>query len=393
MTPHSSLVIAGLGSVGKAFLRLAGPYLNSFDAVFLVDRRESVLTPYDLPSAGHRVVIGDITEPSFVNRLMANLQQPALFINLCDGIDTVRLRRILSAYPVTYVDAGAGSGPTKNATFSEIMSYTNSACHNGHPHLVCQGINPGMVEIIARRIMREFPVHEQAFDVTVFEHDTLTASLPDGKIAVGWSPRDFVEEMMLLPAFEIRNGRATEPSTPGSLPVRFSLAGALLPFRIVAHEDIWNLSFIGRVQSARFLYGLSEKAMDTLAGNPEEVLKKLEVPGRNIPVFGRDSVAVIVRGITTSHVEGLVWSVDHHEIWHEYGINGVQYQTATSILFSLLLLSRDSFSIKTGTYNSATLPLDDEGWKTVELLFKELGIQWQPLNTEELPVEITPSTK
>lgn len=186
---YRSLVIAGMGSLGHAFLKLAGQVLGRFERVRLTDLRDEALLCHPALMNGFEGLTGDIGDPCFVAGLLDGLPGPILFLNLCADVDSARLRKYLSSHPVAYIDTGASAvSPEQEAGFAATMSYTNQSLHGAYPHLLCQGINPGMVELIARKIMREYPEEERAFDVTVYEIDTLNASLDDGLIAVGWSP-------------------------------------------------------------------------------------------------------------------------------------------------------------------------------------------------------------
>jgi hypothetical protein len=333
--------------------------------------------------------VGDITDPTFVDHLLRDLTKPAVFLNLCSDIDTMKLRLQLSRYPVAYIDSGASGGPPEmRSSFIRTMRYTNSPCNGLYPHLLCQGINPGMVEFIARRIMRDFSTREHVFDVTVFEIDTLTASLYDGKVAVGWSPRDLVEEMMVIPVFEVQKGLPVESATNGSAETCVLWNNQRIPSRIVAHEDIWNLSLLPEVVNARFIYSLKDDVMNALASTPADALKRLMVPEENMPVHGKDTVIVTVRGLVSGLSQSLCWSVDHFEIWQKYGVNGVQYQTGKSILFPIRLLMEGLAGVKGGTYNAATLPITVENWNRIDALLAELGIDWLPLDECHIPIRL-----
>jgi saccharopine dehydrogenase-like NADP-dependent oxidoreductase len=381
---YPSLVIAGIGSVGSGLLRVGASLLPSFNRVILVDRDDGAIKRRR-GLEGYDWMVGDITDPQFLHELLLGLPKPVLFLNLCAGTDTVKLRTHLSGYPVAYLDVGAGAGPPEaSSSLAKTMDYTYTGPSGPLPHVLCQGINPGMVELMARRVMRTFCSEEEGFDVTILEVDTFTAPLDRGKVAVAWSPEDFVEEMMVLPALQVRDGEPVESEGAGSLRIYLPLGNEMAPARLVAHEDIWHLSLLQGVTNARFIYSLRPEVMEVLEGNPGHALGRLIVPGENVPVYGRDTVSVMVRGLTSGITRSMVWSVDHNEVWKRYGINGVQYQTGKSLLFAMRLLMKGLPGVGTGVYNSGTLPLTNGDWRSIHGLLEELDIGWVPVDSHGL---------
>lgn len=76
----------------------------------------------------YRVLAGDIEDRDFLARLLDGAPPPLLFINLCSGIDTVRLRQGLSGLRAAYIDVGASAlPPGAPSSFGDIMAYTNTA--------------------------------------------------------------------------------------------------------------------------------------------------------------------------------------------------------------------------------------------------------------------------
>lgn len=383
--PFASIVIAGLGSVGGAFVKLAGNYLSSFPSVFLVDlegaSRWGQGDPFD-----YRMVRGDVRDEKLLDRLLKEAPAPVLFLNVCSGIDTLRLRRSLSGRVAAYLDVGASALPPEiPASFHNVMTYTSTPLPGPGLHLLCQGLNPGMVELVARRLMGDFFDDKGPFEIVVFERDTLSADLRDGAVPVGWSPSDLLEEMILLPPFEIREGARWEATGNGAAPLFGTWEDRRIQARIVAHEDIWNLGLLKRTKSARFYYSLSDKAMDLFAEGHPGAANRLLVPPREVPLHGRDTIIVTVREIATGRSQSRAWSIDHSQTWQQYGLNGVQYQTATSLLLSVLLVSRGGIAPTAGTYNSTTLPLTPASWDLFDSLLDELAIAWLPVEEKDLP--------
>jgi hypothetical protein len=236
--------------------------------------------------------------------------------------------------------------------------------------------------------MAEFSGREDKFEVLIFERDLLRTPASNGTVPVGWSPKDFVDEIMVSPSFEYRQGRVREGSGQGTHHTQVRWNGDWRSARLVGHEDIWNLARIPAVDTARFLYSLDERVMRVLSTTPEQALAKLQVPAPEEPLAGTDSICVVVRGQASGHIRAMQWQVDHREVWRAFGINGVQYQTAKSILFAVVLLNRSGLGIWQGTHNATTIPIGPDNWSEIEALMQALGIVWEAPPTPEIPVHL-----
>lgn len=377
--PYRSLLLAGVGSVGRAVLRLGAGPLGAFERLVLVDRdaeRLAVATP---PHRATRIC-ADIEDPAVVRDILTWVPTPAIVINLCAGVDTVVLRRALQSCAAAYVDAGASRHPdTGEARFSRMMPYTLQPLHGDFPHLLCQGVNPGLVEVVAQQLMGGVTDARRSFSVVVLEEDLLHSVGCNGRLVSGWSPPDLVEEVMKSPTLQIADGRAVEFEGPGSLEVRLAERMGGGRVRAVAHEDVWNLGRLPAVSHAVFLYRLHDRLMAALRGEPEAVIERLALPTALDRLSGSDTITVAACHLPSGAVRARRWSVDHASAWKE-GLNGVQVQTASGILFALGLLLRSQLGATRGTFTaSAMLDAVADARRLSSRLFAELGIAWQPV--------------
>lgn len=371
-----TLVLAGVGAVGGSLLRLGGDLLDTFGKVILVDvDPDSFL---DFRNFGFTFLQGSVEDGRIIENIANEMAGRGLFVNLCADVDNVRLRRMLGDLETAYVDscAGVGSDPQEQA-LSRIMEYTLTPVASPYPHWLCWGINPGMVEIIARKIIRDCPRSGSAFDVTVFENDQLYSGSFDGRVAVGWCPSALIEEVMLFPSLEIRNGAPVEGGGRGAVRATAFWEGCPVASRIVAHEDIWNMQMLDQVRDACFVYGLHPDVMAVLEGGTAEAEQLLRVPPAGVPVSGLEQVAVKVSELETGWRKTLCWRTDHFRTWREQGMNAVQFQTATSMLLAIRLLQLTRYGTLPGSYCAADLPIDQEDWQQFDLAMSALDIQWQ----------------
>lgn len=191
---------------------------------------------------------------------------------------------------------------------------------------------------------------------------------------------------MSYPSFEVRNGIVVENDGNGHREKMVFCNDRRLRSRVVPHEDIWNLSRLPKVRDARFIYSLNDNLMDLFTGPIDVARERLVVPTESVMVWGHDTVIVTVKGIQSDFSRSMAWSVDHNLIWQQHGINGVQYQTAKSVLFAVTMLTEGFVPQAGSTYNASTMPLNDEGWAKSEEMMKTLGIYWRELEQGDAPV-------
>jgi len=374
---YRSLIIAGIGTIGKSLVTLGVDQFFFFEHIVAVDKDGDCLM--ELENSGITCIAGDITEPQFLKTLMSRIPGPSLFVNLCSGTNNVRIRRNLALYDSAYLDSCASATPDPDEyRFSRLMPYTYTDIAAARPHWLCWGINPGLVEIIARRILADLPENSRSYDVTVYEFDRLENQTASHKTAVGWCPEALVEEVMLSPSLEIVDGRPREDSGIGTRNCFVNWGNRPIPAKIVGHEDIWNLLEIPAVKNGSFYYSLSPAVMDILSmDNAKTARNMLYIPGEKDRIRGLEQVAVQVSEENMKKPKTLVWTEDHAETWKQFGVNAVQYQTAKSLLLAILLLQRTEYGLMPYTLNASTLPIVAHDWPLFDRFMQELDIKWQ----------------
>lgn len=382
---YRTLVIAGLGSIGSGMFRVGGPLRSSFPRVLAVDCRPKHL------SAGEAVdvVTGDVRDGGFLAGLLRGIPHPVLFLNLCAGIDNVRLRQSLAALPVAYLDSCCCAPEGKDEhRFSRMMPYTLTPVESPYPHWVCWGINPGLVELAARKLLRQLSLSPDRAEVAVFEHDGLHTPGDAEMAAAGWCPAYLVEEMLVSPALVVEEGMVLERAQPGGTPALSFWGGESVPCRVVGHEDIWNLGRLLKVRRAFFAYGLHPGVMAVLdRRDPRAALARLRVPSPSIPVSGLERIAVRVSSDPTRVSNTLLWETDHEDVWKRHGVNAAQFQTCLSLRLALHLLQHTRYGRLPGTWCGSTLPMDASDWTDLDHAMAGLGIAWKEADHLNLRLE------
>ena len=373
---YRSIIIAGIGTIGRSLVTLGADQFSFFEHIVAVDKDGDCLK--SLEDSGNTCVTGDITDQQFLNTLMSKISGPSLFVNLCSGTNNVRIRQNLALYDTAYLDscASATQNPDE-CRFSRLMPYTYTEITATRPHWLCWGINPGLVEIITRRILADLPDNSRAYDVAVFEFDRLENKEAFDKAAVGWCPEALVEEVMLSPSLEIVDGRPREDSGAGTRDCFVSWGNRTIPAKIVGHEDIWNLIEVPAVKNGSFFYSLSPSVMKILKMDDAKIARSLlSIPDEKDAIRGLEQVAVQVNAETLEKPKTLVWTEDHAETWKQFGVNAVQYQTAKSLLLAILLLQRTDYGLMPLAFNASNLPIESHHWPLFDRLMQELDIKW-----------------
>lgn len=373
---YRSLIIAGIGTIGKSLVMLGGPQLSLFEHIFAIDKDADSLLP--LRNSNIICRAGDICDPLFLDTFMSGVPAPSLLVNLCSGTNNVRIRNKLALHPAAYLDSCASTtGDPDESRFTRLMAYTYSKIDTSYPHWLCWGINPGLVEIITRKILMDLPESHRTYDVTVYEFDRLTNRQDTDRAAVGWCPEALVEEVMLAPTMEIIDGMPREDSVMGSRDSMINWGDQNIPAKLVGHEDIWNLAEIPAVKNGRFFYSLSRVVMDIL--NMEDAKKArsmLYIPSQGDAIAGLEQVAVQVSEKNMTEPKTMIWTEDHEETWKKFGVNAVQYQTAKSLLLAIMLLQRTEYGLLPLSLNASNLPILSHDWPIFDRFMRELDIKW-----------------
>lgn len=372
-----SLIIAGTGTIGTSLVSLGADRFPLFDHIYAVDRNEKNLE--SLQHAGVTCCYGDISDTGFVNTFLGQIPSPSLFVNLCAGTNNVRIRQSLANHDTAYLDSSASmTDDPDECRFSRLMPYTYSSMRTALPHWLCWGINPGLVEIIARRMLTTLPEKKRGYDVTVYEFDRLTGPKNKDRAAVGWCPEALVEEVMLAPTMVIQNGIPLEESSGGTRNCTINWGSQTVPARVVGHEDIWNLTDVPAVKNGRFYYSLSPAVMEILTmDDPKKARDKLYIPRHGHEITGLEQVAVQVDGSTMAAPRTLVWTEDHCLTWKRFGVNAVQYQTAKSLLLAIMLLQCTDYGFLPLACSASNLPISSHEWPLFEQFMEDLDINWQ----------------
>lgn len=223
----------------------------------------------------------------------------------------------------------------------------------GGSHLVGTGMNPGVVNALARAALHTFAArvgvaaNPEALDLHalyVTEEDTTrrTDGNDDaGRFAVTWRPRSCLEELHEPAATYVRHGRPValpHPSTAGWYRARCgdrSIDGLVVP-----HEELVTLGHRFPSLELAFVYRLPPAARRFLAEHPETATLSLGdavgqptarlYPPHTSALAGRDRVGVLLG----SRRFGELWLGYDTPVAHglRFGTNATELQVAAGVL-------------------------------------------------------------
>ena len=282
MEHRNILIIGACGGVGKAFLRMLLSARGRLDKLVLADKQEPWV---DDGGLSFRELNGEFLKTTVD---VEKGWEDYLLLLKTRGIDIVidlsinETRAMLAATDragASYINTGVANRPDEN--FSEVVLdlIRRRTASWSVPHILCGGMNPGIVNMWARRAIATSGVPK---NIVHFEYDT-GETVDGGVPVIAWSRETLLDEIVNDPAGYVEGRNRIRLVSPNPLKNRVSMEEVLrpvmsLPFYprgfLLLHEENITLGQEYDVPS-RFLFSLKTETMDYL----EEVYdSKKEVP-------------------------------------------------------------------------------------------------------------------
>jgi hypothetical protein len=263
------LVIGASGSVARAFLRRLGGQRCHFNKLVLLDKNRRVLSDAHLD---HRRLAY-----TFVRRHLSLPDDDQWFtrflrrhrIRIVVDVSTHATLPILAAADAAGVSYLNTSLNDERLQVGELVEKLHPHRHQPRnaPHILCAGMNPGIVNLLVRHGVEHFGRPRQ---VVHFEYDSSTPV--DGwRPIVTWSKHEFLMETTWNRTGYF-DGRIIRLSRSNAIEHRVPLRPWLAPILkadhyprgfLVLHEENLTLGRVLRVPS-RFIYALHPRTMDHL---------------------------------------------------------------------------------------------------------------------------------
>jgi hypothetical protein len=267
------LIIGACGGVGRALLRMLLTERGRLGRLVLLDRQD--------PGVGDRDNLFQELHRDFLKATVDVDKHPDDYFGLLKtyGIDTVidlsidETRAMLAATDragASYLNAGVANRPGESFSEAVLDLIARKTAAWNASHVLCSGMNPGVVNLWVRRAMEASGVPKS---IVHFEYDT--AEPVKGEMPViAWSKETFLDEIVNDSAGYVEGRNKIGLLGPNPLKNRVSMEEVLRPIMNLAryprgflllHEENITLGQQYDVPS-RFLFSLKTETMDYLEG-------------------------------------------------------------------------------------------------------------------------------
>jgi len=370
------LIIGACGGVGRALLQRLVKEREPVGALLLVDKQEPRVDDQGLP---FQKLNGEFLRTTID---LDNGRDDYLYLLKTHGIDVVidlsvnETRAMLSASDragVSYINTGVANRPGEN--FSEVvldLVHRKNASWNA-PHILCSGMNPGVVNMWVRRAIEDIGVPKS---IVHFEYDTGEA-VNGSMLIIAWSRETLLDEIVNDPAGYVEGRDKIRFLQPNPLKNRVSMKDVLSPIMtlssyprgfLLLHEENITLGQEYDVPS-RFLFSLKNETMDYL----EEVYDKNHEVPLDALALG-DNRKVLLKG------EATVGVCLEYESAREYFFNTTAQGAVPGV-------SGSCRQVAAGLYAALRSVLEDPLKRRVHFVEDLMGTSCERLMMETLPVQ------
>ncbi|OHE79893.1 MAG: hypothetical protein A2107_13955, partial [Verrucomicrobia bacterium GWF2_62_7] len=296
------LILGASGVVARAFLRRLGGWRAHFGRVVLLDKNERVLAD--------RFLEHQRLDYDFVRRRLRFPQDAAYYRQLLrryqidialdvTDMDTLPILEATDAAGVSYVCTALNDGKRSVTELVSLLDATRARKRRA-PHILCSGMNPGVVNIWVWHGVRHYGVPRE---IVHFEYDT-SKPANGWRPTLTWSRRQYLTEVAWDPTGKVVDGKAVVLRT-NALQNREPMHALLRPVMpldsyphgwLVLHEE--NLTLGQRLGvSSKFIYAIDQRTMAHLTRRWRQRgtlhVSDLEIGDNTVaPLDGTDTVGV-----------------------------------------------------------------------------------------------------
>ena len=264
--PPNLLILGASGNVARALLRRLGGRRDHFGRVVLLDKSDRVLEDRYLEHQrlNYEFVRRRLRLPkhqAYYRRLLARLEID-IVLDVTD-MDTMPVLAATDLAGVSYIGTSLNANKREALALVDALHPTRAKPRRA-PHILCSGMNPGVVNIWVWHGVRRYGKPRA---IIHFEYDTSMAA--DGwRPVVTWSRKEFLSEIAWDPTGMVVDGKPVMFRTP-ALQHRESMRDILKPVMplasyphgfLVLHEENLTLGQMLGV-SSKFIYAVHPKTM------------------------------------------------------------------------------------------------------------------------------------
>ena len=344
---HPNLLIVGAsGTIARAFLRRLGGWRVHFGRVVLLDKNEHVLADrflehhrLDYEFVRHRLRFPE--DAAYYRRLLRRYQID-IVLDVTD-MDTLPILEATDAAGVSYVCTALNDDKRSATELVGLLDTTREETRRA-PHILCSGMNPGVVNIWVWHGVRHYGVPRE---IVHFEYDT--SRLANGwRPIITWSRKQYLAEAVWDPTGKVVDGKPVVFRT-NALQHREPMRALLKPVMplasyphgwLVLHEE--NLTLGQRLGvSSKFIYAIDPRTMAYLTRRWRQRgtlrVSDLEIGDNTVtPLDGSDTV-----GVCLDYDRRRVYYLNSLPNSAIPGANATGAQVAVGVYAALLTLLRE----------------------------------------------------
>ncbi len=227
-----------------------------------------------------------------------------IVLDLTD-IDSIPVLEATNKFGASYINTSlnADDKPVADLVFDV---YPRKDKINNAVHILCAGMNPGIVNMWVRHGISKFGIPKE---IVHFEYDTSKLQTPfrPKQLTITWSPHEFLVENVRDPSGIAIGRRKIKPIVPNAISHRENMGPLLKPIMklkkyprgfVVLHEENLTVSYKYNIPS-RFVYSIYDDVMNSIVKIYKKKGKIAEedfIVIKNIdsPLKGADSIGVIL---------------------------------------------------------------------------------------------------
>ena len=345
------LIIGASGGVARAFLKRLDADRERMGRLLLVDRGEGLLNDPFIPhrALNYEFIKTNVDIAKDLESYMTLLERHSIHLVIDLSVNETRpMLEATDALGIRYMNTGIANRPGES--FAEVVQdIFRKRGHGWHaPHMLCAGMNPGIVNLWVRDGIERFGVPR---GIVHFEYDTgqpLQGWLP----LITWSRETFLDEIVNDPAGCMEGKDRPKFLYPNPLKHRVPMKEILRAVLVLAeypsgflllHEE--NITIAQRYDiPSRFLFAVNPRTMDYLEAIYD---RDRSVPleaiwlGDNREIGLKGSATV---GVRLEYEDRHVYFINTTPHTQIRGSSGSCWQVAAGLHAALLTLLQESLS-------------------------------------------------
>ncbi|HKZ33786.1 MAG TPA: saccharopine dehydrogenase NADP-binding domain-containing protein [Candidatus Nanoarchaeia archaeon] len=358
MKKPNLLVLGASGGVAQVFLQYLVHHRDFFNKLILLSRKNRIKNNNHLEHEKlDYIYIEKKLDPYEKKEFQKILKKYRVDIVLdLTDLDSIPLLEAADELEVSYINTSMNSD---DKVVSDLIFdvYRRKKELNNAVHILCAGMNPGIVNMWVRYGISKFGIPKE---IVHFEYDTSKIQTPfkTKQLAITWSPHEFLVENVRDPSGVALGRKKIKPITPNAISHRQDMRPILSPIVkldkypkgfTVLHEENLTLSYKYDIPS-KFIYSVNDDTMEALLKMNRRKNRILEedfmvIKNIDIPLEGSDSIGVIL-----NYGDRKVYYFNSINNASMIRTNATYYQVVIGVFAALFTLLFNKNRLKKGVY-------------------------------------------